>query len=337
MSMTLYKVEDVVEFSQDAANKFFTKSYKKYLHLGAEFNDSPILISLDDIILIDEEETNEGREHPHTTLEWQRLANDIGNGIKPWLDLPIVVKNTDKDIKANYKLVAGYGTLNALKSNGVKKYWFWKVTSHTPSILSEIAVFENTSDVVTTTYKTGVDGIVYHLKNMIAKKHKALVNDEQAISDYIDSVWPGMIPEVKGVIISKAKNAQTKTRRIKTYNLSEVDNWLNEKADKTAQFVYGGRYDEKRKMYGFVSRNVIDPFINAAKKYAETGKPSYVVFHLPNPGKSQTIVDMRRTMLKKLQVFKKTFSDLGMKTDFLAVLGFLPQDKETDRMTLLQQ
>ncbi len=70
---------------------------------------------------------------------------------------------------------------------------------------------------------------------------------------------------------------------------------------------------------------------------AETGKPSYVVFHLPNPGKSQTIVDMRRTMLKKLQVFKKTFSDLGMKTDFLTVLGFLPQDKETDRMTLLQQ
>ena len=40
---------------------------------------------------------------------------------------------------------------------------------------------------------------------------------------------------------------------------------------------------------------------------------------------------------KKLQVFKKTFSDLGMKTDFLTVLGFLPQDKETDRMTLLQQ
>ena len=44
---------------------------------------------------------------------------------------------------------------------------------------------------------------------------------------------------------------------------------------------------------------------------------------------------MRKTMLKKLKEFKKVFSDLGMRTDFLVVLGFLPQDKEVDKMTLL--
>jgi|TARA_B110000091_G_scaffold183406_1_gene202071 hypothetical protein len=333
----LKQLNEVADFNPQTADNFFTKSYKKYLHLGAKFNDNPILVNLNDIIQIDEIFNNEGRETQHTTLEWQRLATDFGNGIKPWLDLPIVVKNTDKDIDKKYKLVAGYGSLNALKSNGADKYWFYEVVEYTPSILSEIAVFENTSEVITTSYKTGVDGIIFHLKNMIAKKHKALVNDEQSISDYIDKTWPGMIPEVKGVIISKARNAQTKSKRIKTYNLSEIDNWLQEMADQTAQFTHGGNFDSDRGMYGFVGVNIQDPFLRAAKKFAETGKKSYVVLHCKSPGKTQTIKDMRKIQLKKLQEFKSMFSGLGMKTNFLSVLGFLPQDTETDKMTLLVQ
>ena len=331
----LKQLNEVADFNSQTANNFFTKSYKKYLHLGAKFNDTPILVNLSDIIQIDEGYSNEGRETQHTPLEWQRLAQDFGNGIKPWLDLPIIVKNTDKDIDKKYKLVAGYGSLNALKSNNITKYWFYEVVEYTTSILSEIAVFENTSEVVTTSYKTGVDGIVYHLKNMIAKKHKALINDEQSISDYIDKTWPGMIPEVKGTIISKAKNAQTKSRRIKTYNLAEVDNWLEEVADKTAQFTHGGNFDKNRGMYGFVGVNIQDPFLRAAKKFVETGKKSYVVLHCKSPGKTQTIKDMRKIQLKKLEEFKSMFSGLGMKTNFLSVLGFLPQDTETDKMTLL--
>jgi len=331
----LTQLNEVADFNSQTASNFFTKSYKKYLHLGAKFNDTPILVNLNDIIQYDEVFNNEGRETPHTPLEWQRLATDFGNGIKPWLDLPIVVKNTDKDIDKKYKLVAGYGSLNALKSNGVNKYWFYEVIDHTPTILSEIAVFENTSEVITTSYKTGVDGIVYHLKNMIAKKHKDLINDEESISNYIDKTWPGMIPEVKGTIISKARNAQTKSKRVKTYNLVEVDNWLEEVADKTAQFVHGGNFDSDRGMYGFVGVNIQDPFLRAAKKFAETGKKSYVVLHCKSPGKTQTIKDMRKIQLKKLQEFKSMFSGLGMKTNFLSVLGFLPQDTETDKMTLL--
>ena len=333
----LKQLNEVADFNSQTADNFFTKSYKKYLHLGAKFNDTPILVNLNDIIQYDEVFNNEGRETPHTPLEWQRLATDFGNGIKPWLDLPIVVKNTDKDIDKKYKLVAGYGSLNALKSNGANKYWFYEVVEYTPSILSEIAVFENTSEVVTTSYKTGVNGIVHHLKNMIAKKHKALVNDEQSISDYIDKTWPGMISEIKGTIISKARNAQTKSKRVKTYNLVEIDNWLEEIADKTAQFTHGGNFDKKRGMYGFVGVNIQDPFLRAAKKFAETGKKSYVVLHCKSPGKTQTIKDMRKIQLKKLQEFKSMFSGLGMKTNFLSVLGFLPQDTETDKMTLLVQ
>ena len=95
----LKQLNEVADLNSQTASNFFTKSYKKYLHLGAKFNDTPILVNLNDIIQYDEVFNNEGRETPHTPLEWQRLATDFGNGIKPWLDLPIVVKNTDKDMQ----------------------------------------------------------------------------------------------------------------------------------------------------------------------------------------------------------------------------------------------
>ena len=332
----LKQLKEVADFDSQTANNFFTKSYKKYLHLGVKFNDEAILVDLDDIVdKSDEIWSNEGRETQHTPLEWKRLSDDFANGVKPWLDLPILFKHGDKDVAKKYKLVAGYGQVNALKTNGITKYWFYEVTEATPTQLAEIAAFENTSETVTTAYKTGVDGVVYHLKNMIAKNHKDLINTEDSISKYLDKKWPGLIPEIKGTIISKAKNAQTKSRRIKTYNIAEVDNWLDDVADKTAKFVHGGKFDDKRNMFGFVGINVQDPFLAAARKFAETGRKSYVVLHCKSPGKTQTIQDMRKTQLKKLAEFKTMFSRLGMKTNFLTVLGFLPQDTETEKMNLL--
>ena len=332
----LTQLNEVADFDSQTADNFFTKSYKKYLHLGVKFNTSPILVDLDKIEdKSDEIYSNDGRESQHTPLEWKRLADDFANGVKPWLDLPILYKEDDEDISKKYKLIAGYGTLNALRTNGITKYWFYEVTEATPTQQSEIAAFENTSEVVTTEYKTGVDGIVFHLKNMIAKKHKDLINTEDSISKYLDKKWPGLIPEIKGTIISKAKNAQTKSRRIKTYNIAEVDNWLDDVADKTAKFVHGGKFDDKRNMFGFVGINIQDPFLGAARKFAETGRKSYVVLHCKSPGKTQNIQDMRKTQLKKLAEFKTMFSRLGMKTNFLTVLGFLPQDTETEKMNLL--
>ena len=332
----LTQLNEVADFDPQTADNFFTKSYKKYLHLGVKFNTSPILVDLDKIEdKSDEIYSNDGRESQHTPLEWKRLSDDFANGVKPWLDLPILYRDDDEDISKKYKLAAGYGTINALRTNGITKYWFYEVTEATPTQLSEIAAFENTSETVTTAYKTGVDGIVFHIKNMIAKKHKDLINTEDSISKYLDKKWPGLIPEIKGTIISKAKNAQTKSRRIKTYNIAEVENWLDDVADQEAKFVHGGKFDTKRDMYGFVGVNIYDPFLGAAKKYAETKKKSYVVLYCKSPGKTQTIQDMRKTQLKRLAEFKTMFARLGMKTNFLTVLGFLPQDSETEKMNIL--
>ena len=51
-------------------------------------------------------------------------------------------------------------------------------------------------------------------------------------------------------------------------------------------------------MYGFAAKNVLDPVINAIKKYHETGKDSYVVLHVDAPNKSGTLTSFRKNQKK---------------------------------------
>ena len=217
----LYSLQEVIKFNDTKAKDFFIKSFKKYNHLGKDIKFELVKVGLDKIIQEDTDDKNQGREFAHTQLELQNISNDLANGVKPWEDLPVIVKINDPDIdpKFKYKLVAGFGTLSGLKTNGMSEYWFYEVSNATPSQIDEISSFENTSHIADTKYNTGEAGIVYHIKNQIAKKHKSLINTEDSILAYIDRVWPGMAAEPKGRILQKARNLQTKNRKFKEYGL----------------------------------------------------------------------------------------------------------------------
>lgn len=326
----LHQLNEVVSFNKNTAENFFTKSYYKYSHLGDNLKFNLIKTSLDNILKEDSEDKNSGRPERHTTNELQRIARDLNNGVKPYLDLPIIVKNSDPDVDFKYKLVAGFGTLNGLGENGVSEYWFYEVENATPSQLDEIATYENTCHLNDTKYNTGELGIIYHIKKEIAKKHKELINTEDSIIKYLDRVWPGLPDEVKGRIVSKAKNAQTKVRSFNTYNVTSVRTWLNETADKSGHFMFGGKFDKERDMYGYLGANVQDPILRAAAKYIETGKKSYVVLHVKDPG-TKTVKQLREHKIKELNDMLDMFKSLGVKNlNFIKILGFLPQDTKNE-------
>ena len=332
----LHKLDEVVNFDKNTASQFFTKSYFKYSHLGDNLEFiGPVKIKLDKIIQEDTITKNIGTPGRHTTLELQNIAKDLGNGVKPYLDLPIVAMNSDPDIEAEYNLVAGFGTLNGLQENGMKEYWFYVVHNATPSQIDEIATYENTSHINDTKYSTGEKGIIHHIKNEIAKKHKDLVNTEDSIIAYIDRVWPGMPDEVKGRVVSKAKNAQTKARQFITYNATAVKVWLSETADQQAKFVFGGKLDKERKQYGYLGANTMDPIINAARKFVETSNNSYVVLHVKDPG-NKTVKQLRENKIEQFRNMLDMFKSLGVKyTGFIKILGFLPQDTKNEDMRFL--
>lgn len=326
----LYQLNEVAAFNKNTAENFFTKSYKKYLHLGNNLEFNLIKISLNSILKEDSIEKNIGRPERHTTKELQRIARDLGNGVKPYLDLPIVVKNNDPDVDFEYKLIAGFGTLNGLGENGVSEYWFYEVKNATPSQLGEIATYENTCHINDTKYNTGELGIIHHIKNEIAKKHKELINTEDSIINYIDRVWPGMPDEVKGRIVQKAKNAQTKVRTFNTYNATSVKTWLDETADTRGHFIFGGKFDKEKNMYGYLGANVQDPILRAASKYIETGKKSYVVLHVKDPG-TKTVKQLREHKIKEFNDMLYMLKSLGVKNlNFIKILGFLPQDTKNE-------
>ena len=332
----LHKLNEVVTFDKNTASHFFTKSYFKYSHLGDNLKFvGPVKIKLDTIIKEDTIIKNPGRPDRHTTLELQRIAQDLANGVKPYLDLPIIVRHDDPDVEEEYKSVAGFGTLNGLLENGVDEYWFYIVENATPSQLDEIATYENTSHINDTKYWTGEKGIIHHLKNEIAKKHKELINTEDSIISYVNRVWPGMNDEVRGRIVSKAKNAQTKRRKFNTYNASAVKVWLSETADEQAKFVFGGKYDKDRNQYGYLGANTMDPIINAARKYVETNNFSYVVLHVKDPG-NKTVKQLRENKIEQFKNMLDMFKALGVKnTNFIKILGFLPQDTKNEDMRFL--
>jgi len=333
----LRQIQEVAKFDSETALQFFTKSYIKYSHLGDSLEFvGPIKVSLKTIEKEDSEDKNIGRPERHTTRELQNIAEDMANGIKPYLDLPVIVKDNDPNTVTDFKLIAGYGTLNALGENGVDEYWFYEVLNATPTQLNQIATFENTNHISDKKYNTGEDGIIHHLKSEIARKHKDLINTEDSIGKYIDGMYPGITTEIRGRLISKAKNAQTKTRAFITYNATAVSTWLSEKADEQAQFIFGGKYDKSKDMYGYLSANTMDPIINAAGKFVETGKGSYVVLHVKLPGKNKTVKQMREDKVKQFKAFLDMLKALGVKNlNFIKILGFLPQDTKNEDMRFL--
>ena len=333
----LQQLHEVVLFSPGHATKFFTKSYKKYSHLGKNIKfKGPIKVPLSYIIKEDSERKNKGRPWAHTPLELQNIANNLSNGIKPYLDLPIIVRNDDPDVEAPFKLIAGFGYLNGLITNGITEFWFYEILGATPSQLDEISVYENTSEICDSKYWTGEKGIEHYLKLQIAKKHKDLINTEDSIIKYVKRVWPGMHSEVRGRIISRAINSRTKARAFTSYNPAGVKNWLDETADKTSKFVYGGELDSERDKYGFICANVQDPILRAAAKYVETDKSSYVVLHTKVPGKNKTIKQMRGNLVKQFNKMLDMFKSLGVKkTNFIEILGFMPQDTKNEKQNFL--
>jgi hypothetical protein len=77
---------------------------------------------------------------------------------------------------------------------------------------------------------------------------------------------------------------------------------------------------------------VLDPIINAMKKYNETGKRSYVVLSVKRPGKTQSLIQMRKNKVNEFNKLLNEFKQLGVRnTNFISILGFMPQDKEVDQ------
>lgn len=327
-------LQDVANMSKSDLSKTFIKP-SVYGHLGLDWSDAPVVIKLSDI---QQEDTdiNVGRPEEHTNLEIEQLADSFGQGFKIWENsLLIVTPNVEPNSKFKFDLKAGFGSIQALMLNGIKQFPCWAVTG-TKEQLTALSSLENTKDLLTVSFPTGEPGIVHHFKTLLSMGIK--LDTEEKIDDKLKEVWPSLNKIVKGRVkkeIIKLVKDGVKPRKYRSFNQAKVNQWLSGSADMTAQFRHGGQYDPNRDRIGYCTVNALDPFINAVKKYNETGHRSYVVLHVKPPSINSSLKDKRQALLDQLTSYEDSFHAMGMKFFPLDVLGFMPQDTENEDMRKL--
>ena len=327
-------LQDVANMSKSDLSTTFIKP-SVYAHLGLDWQDAPEMIKLSDI---QQEDTdiNVGRPEEHTNLEIDQLADSYGQGLKTWENsLLIVTPNVEPNAKFKYDLKAGFGSIQALQMCGVKQFPCWVVTGTKEQLLST-STLENTKDLLTVSFPTGEAGVVHHFKGLLSMGVK--LDTEEKIDDKLKQVWPGLNAVVKGRVkkgIIKLVKDGVKPRKYRTFSAVKVNQWLSGSADMVAQFRHGGQYDPGRDKIGYCTKNTLDPFINAVKKYNETGYRSYVVFHVNAPSINSSLNDKRQALLDQLTILEDSFHEMGMSYFPLDVLGFMPQDTDNEDMRFL--
>ena len=304
----------------------------KYQTLGVEFENDPVWVEFDDIRSLDDDK-NIGRTDEHSRLEIQALANSFSVGVQTWQELPAVTRNLDGEIKFSYNQVFGFGRVEAIQEakQDQKGYWFWVLKPCTETQLSWVKVIENLD--ITPEFKQREKLLVQQMNSLI---HKGLVaNTDESIRNHILEKVPHIGKKTLGDVTNTIFETNATPLKYITWGPAKINQWLKQDADDTSKFLHSGKFDTVRNMYGFAAKNVLDPVINAIKKYHETGKDSYVVLHVDAPNKSGTLTSFRKNQKNQYDEYKSMFTKLGMKHFPLQILGFMYQDTKGENKKYL--
>jgi hypothetical protein len=73
----------------------------------------------------------------------------------------------------------------------------------------------------------------------------------------------------------------------------------------------------------------------AIKRYAETGKHTYIIGHFSVPTSKATLQVKRKQFIDELQGILTSLQSCGLTVFPLHLLGFLPQDRENENLKVL--
>ena len=164
-------------------------------------------------------------------------------------------------------------------------------------------------------------------------KRGAVKNTQQGIKDAIKSNLPFRKKESRDRITAKiSQNCDTPQKYI-YYTEAKARKWKEDHC-KDEFLEFGGVRDELRDEYGFICKEgTLYRFVHrAVKTYASTGKKSYAVLHMQEPTEKSDIPSKRAGQVEEFENLKSHYEKCGMKTDFMYLLGALPQEVGIDNL-----
>lgn len=257
-----------------------------------------------------------GIDVPHS----QKILKSLSKGIN-YSKMPPVVRYNPRIIDGvhyDYELVCGNHRCAALDMLGVDE-WIFDVYefaqdgyTYEDSVRTfqlqendhEPALASNTSDVVIT------------ISRLIAQGSSLVKNDEKSISEYISEYLPNIHWSTQGSLVRKIVDLNGSYRDVVTFSAEDVTKWLAKNTD----LKHRGEYDKVRDMFGWscLSRYEHEVVFNCIKKYAESGKESYIIAHTSAPTDKMTLSDKREAILNNFE---------GLEYSLVKVVEFYNKNK----------
>lgn len=275
-----------------------------------------------DNIYINDEDNNLIREHGISPAHVEDLKQSFSQGVDLNQPPPCVVKRqTTPDSPKQYELVFGYGRSFALIGLGQKGWYFTDISVDEDSI-DDVRAVEN--EPLPKLCNSEQD-----LKLFLSKKINkgTLTNDETTIRRKLNQVARYRKQQSKDKIIQWVIEDCSTPMKYSFYDLAKCQLWLDNNSQNN-YFIHGN-LDVERNMYGHLVKEGYQYrfVVNAIRQFVKDGRHSYCLAHMGAPTNNSSIEDKRVKFMTETNSILNAFQSCGMNTNFIHVMGALPQQK----------
>jgi hypothetical protein len=282
-----------------------------------------------DQIYIDDITGNQTKVETHTGEEIEALRLSFAGGVDLKEFPPAIVYRGDNYDKP-YRLVYGYGRVEAIQVNK-QTSWYFTLLEGGEDELEDVQAAEN--EVLPKRINKEIDMIKFLCDKVRQGK---IPNTEQGIRDKFKKIYTNRANGVCGRVVQQVmENLNTPQPYYIYPSTARVKQWLDNHSSKLYEI--GGELDYNRDMYGVLCKEGYQyrAVLAAIKRYAETGKFTYIIGHFTVPTSKATLEVKRKQFVNELNDILKSLQSCGLTVFPLKLLGFLPQDRENENLKVL--
>lgn len=273
---------------------------------------------------------NKTRLHGTSTAAVETLEKSLSEGWNSSEYLPCVRKMPEGSAY-EYELVYGFHRCEALENLfGSDFVMHFDVIECSDSDLYDVRVIEN-------------EGLPKHtnkeidIKNTIMMKiaDGFLKRDEEEIKEYIKKVCFFRSQQSQNSILNQVKEAMNIDDKFIEYSESKAKRWVKNHSKK--KYKFGGELIDGVHTYLCKQGYHYRVYHRMIRQHLKTGNPCQVVFHVGRPTEKMTAKSKRQATLESWYEGINNMKQIGLKTDFMKVAGFLPQVADSDEWHSLVQ
>jgi hypothetical protein len=298
-----------------------------WTHLNVISKDT-IVVDFDQIY-IDDISGNNAKVETHTAEEIETLKNSFAGGVD-LKELPPALRFRGLHYDKPYIMVYGFGRVEALQSNK-QKSWYFTLLEGDDDAIEDVQAAENES------LPKRINKEVDMRKFLIAKiKQGKISNEEKDIRDKFKKVYTNRDKSVMNRVIQQVmEELDTPQPYILYTSTPRIQQWLDNHSSEN--YHIEGEYDIVRNKYGVHIKEGYQyrAVIAAIERYAKTGKFTYVIGHFSAPTKKATLNGKRKQFIKEFDDIRSALENCGLTVWPIDIMGFLPQDKENDKLKQL--